>query len=126
MYVEDIELCWRLERGGWCNLLREDVTVVHHGNAAGMQRWGEGADLELKSLPNIYDWICSCRSPFQARATALVNVLGIGTKRCAFQAGAAIAGERRAQQWRARANELRHLSEYHSRILRTRARDKDA
>jgi GT2 family glycosyltransferase len=125
MYVEDIELCWRLERSGWCNLLREDVTIVHHGNAAGMQTWGEGADLELKSLPNIYDWLWSCRSPFQARATALVNVLGVGTKSCALQAGAAIAGGRRAQQWRERAKELGHLSVYHSRILRSRTRNGD-
>ncbi len=125
MYVEDIELCWRLERSGWSNLLREDVTVVHHGNAAGMQRWGEGADLELKSLANIYDWLFSYRSPFQARATALVNVLGVGAKRCAFQAGAAVAGKRRALQWRERATELGHLSEYHSRILRIRARNRD-
>ncbi len=120
MYVEDIELCWRLEKNGWRNLLREDVTVAHHGNAAGMQRWGEGADLELKSLSNIYDWLWSDRSPLQARATALVNVLGVAAKRCALQAGAAVTGGPRAEQWRRRAEKLGHLAAYHSRILRSR------
>jgi GT2 family glycosyltransferase len=121
MYVEDIELCWRLERSGWQNLLREDVSVVHHGNAAGIQRWGEGADLELQSLPNIYDWLWSDRSALQARATALINVLSVQTKARSLRARAAVTGGPRAERWRKRAKKLDDLAAYHSRILRHRS-----
>jgi len=122
MYVEDIELCWRLERNGWHNLLREDVQVVHHGNAAGIQRWGEGAALELRSLPNIYEWLSSFRSPFQARATALVNFVSVGTKRLALAAGAAAAKGPRVEQWGNRAHELGLLAQYHAQVLRAGVR----
>ena len=118
MYVEDIELCWRLEAAGWSNLICEDVTVLHHGNAAGSQRWGEGADLELLSLPNIYEWLWSDRSPHLGRATALINVLGVGTKRWILEL--ACAGQRGpiAEARRSRARELKRLAGYHARVLR--------
>jgi len=119
MYAEDIDLCWRLERNGWRNLLREDVTIVHHGNAAGIQRWGEGAALELKSLPNIYEWLWSSRSPFEARATALANFISVEIKRWAFMAGAAAEKDRRAEQLGKHADELATLARYHAQVLRT-------
>ena len=41
MYVEDLDLCWRLRRRGWSTVYEPAVTVVHAGNAAGgEQAWG--------------------------------------------------------------------------------------
>jgi len=119
MYAEDLELCWRLEKHGWHNLLREDVTVVHLGNASATQRWGEGAGLELKSLPNIYEWLWSDRSAFQARAAALFNFLGVGTKWCALEAAAAARRGASADRWRTRATELGQLADFHLKVLKS-------
>lgn len=119
MYVEDIELCWRLEKNGWENLLRLDVSVVHHGNAAGIQRWGEGASLELRSIPNIYEWLRSEHSLRQAHAAAAVNVAALATKRQILRLGALLAG-RRAEEFRRRAKELEELSVYHRSEMRAR------
>jgi len=118
MYVEDIELCWRLERAGWSSLLHQDAVVVHHGNAAGAQRWGEGAGLELRSLPNVYEWLWSERSPRQGRATALTNALGVGTKRRLLQLGAMVSRRPGSDRMRARADELLKLAKYHAGVAR--------
>jgi N-acetylglucosaminyl-diphospho-decaprenol L-rhamnosyltransferase len=117
MYVEDIELCWRLEKRGWRNLVRGDVVVLHHGNAAGAQRWGEGVPLELQSLPNIYEWLRTDRSPTQARATALANFVGIEMKRAILRTLGALRGEG-ASHLNERSQALRALAAYHGKLLR--------
>jgi N-acetylglucosaminyl-diphospho-decaprenol L-rhamnosyltransferase len=118
IYGEDIELCWRLRRAGWQVRELPAVTVVHHGNAAGRQRWGEGAELELRSLPNIYEWLWTERSAALGRATAAVNVGGLVAKglalRLASVVGSGGSGARRAQ----RAAELERLRRYHGGVLR--------
>ena len=118
MYVEDIELCWRLEHAGWSNLFCGDVSVVHHGNAAGVQRWGEGAGLELQALPNIYEWLWAARSARIGRATALSNALGVGTKRRILRLGAVMARGSRSERLGSRADELHRLARYHIDVLR--------
>ncbi len=112
MYVEDIELCWRLRTKGWDNLLRLDVSIVHHGNAAGVQRWGEGASLELRSIPNIYEWLRSERSPATVRATGLVNRAALATKRRILRIGSTYSS-RNAAAWKERATELEGISAHH-------------
>ena len=42
MYVEDLDLCWRLHRHGWQIRFDPTVDVPHVGNASGAQAWGEG------------------------------------------------------------------------------------
>lgn len=118
MYVEDIELCWRLEKAGWRVVMRDDVDIVHHGNASGVQRWGDGAALELRSLPNIYEWLWSERSPIQGRATALANMLGTEMKRAALGTMALTAKGPRAHSRKRRADELARLVAFHARVLR--------
>jgi N-acetylglucosaminyl-diphospho-decaprenol L-rhamnosyltransferase len=120
MYAEDIEICWRLEKAGWCNLLRQDVTVVHDAHSASKQRWGQGVGLELQTLDSIYGWIASDRSLLQARATAFVNRTSIMTKQSVLRAGAAVSPSHR-QQWRDKAGTLSALGEYHGRVLRGEA-----
>lgn len=127
MYAEDLELCWRLRRTGWGIVVRNDVTVVHHGSAAAGQRWGQGADLEMRSLPNIYDWLWTERSPRLGRATALVNAGGVLAKDAALRMGARLRPGSDGALRSARAEELGRLARYHGGVLRYgpayRARD---
>jgi N-acetylglucosaminyl-diphospho-decaprenol L-rhamnosyltransferase len=118
MYAEDIELCWRLRRTGWSLVSLRGVVVVHHGNVAGAQRWGEGAELELRSLPNIYDWVWTDRSPLQGRATAAVNACGVAAKGAALQLAAALRRGAMTSEWEHRAAELRTLRGYHGAVAR--------
>lgn len=75
MYVEDLELCWRLARSGWRRRLVAEVTVPHVGNAAGVQAWGN--DRTRRWLENTYDWYQRDRGSAAVRAWAVVNILGV-------------------------------------------------
>ena len=117
MYAEDIELCWRLHQTGWRLAVRSDVDVVHHGNAAGRQRWGDRATLELRSLPAIYDWIWTDRSPALGRATAATNLVGVAGKELALRLGGAAYRGPGSDRWHDRAAELATLRRYHAAVL---------
>ncbi|MGH2785976.1 MAG: glycosyltransferase family 2 protein [Actinomycetota bacterium] len=41
MYVEDLEWCWRARQRGWTIRFEPSAVVVHVGNAAGVQRYGD-------------------------------------------------------------------------------------
>jgi GT2 family glycosyltransferase len=75
MYVEDIELCWRVRQHGWRVRLEADVSVPHVGNAAGEQAWGTGR--ERRYWAASYDFQRLARGPVRARAWAVVNTLGV-------------------------------------------------
>ena len=120
MYAEDMDLCWRLEAAGWKNVVHQDAIVVHHGNAAARQRWGEGTGLELRSLPNIYEWMRDHRSPLDVRATALTNVISAQAKRWGLMAGATAVAGARAARWDRHAADLKMLARFHAVMLRTR------
>ncbi len=34
MYSEDVDLCWKVKRGGWEVMLARDATVIHHGGGS--------------------------------------------------------------------------------------------
>lgn len=74
MYAEDIELCWRLRQGGWRRRLEGDIAVIHVGNAAGAQRWGE--QRELVHLAAARDWLARDRGGAYARVWSLINAVG--------------------------------------------------
>lgn len=57
MYVEDVDLCWRLHRAGWRVRFEPAAVVVHVGNAAGAQAWGE--ERTARWMAATYDW---CRT----------------------------------------------------------------
>ena len=118
MYAEDIELCWRLHQTGWGLAVRHDVEVVHHGNAAGRQRWGDEEPLELRSLPAIYDWMWTDRSPALGRATAAVNLVGVAGKELALRLGGTVLRGPDSDRRHARAAELTTLRRYHTAVLR--------
>lgn len=75
MYVEDLELCWRLAAGGWRRRFLADVSVPHVGNAAGAQAWGDGRT--RRWLVATYDWYQRDVGRTAVRIWALVNTLGV-------------------------------------------------
>jgi GT2 family glycosyltransferase len=75
MYVEDLDLCWRLAQSGWRRRLEGDVAVSHVGNAAGVQKWGSGRT--ARWLEATYDWYRGARGRPAMEGWALVNVAGI-------------------------------------------------
>ncbi|MGH9137820.1 MAG: glycosyltransferase family 2 protein [Acidimicrobiales bacterium] len=80
MYVEDMELCWRLRSAGWKVRFEPDVEVRHVGNASGEQAWG--GERERRYWVATYDFVRASRGALRARALAAVNVLG-----CLVQGG---------------------------------------
>jgi GT2 family glycosyltransferase len=75
MYVEDVELCWWLAQRGWRRRLDVTSEVVHVGNAAGAQMWGDGR--VRRYMRATYEWCARDRGARQARAWAVVNILGM-------------------------------------------------
>jgi GT2 family glycosyltransferase len=75
MYVEDLDLCWRLARLGWRRSFAADISVVHVGNASGEQAWG---DRQVERwLDASYDWFRSERGAVRTIAWGAVNVAGV-------------------------------------------------
>jgi GT2 family glycosyltransferase len=74
MYVEDIELCWRLHQAGWTVRFESDVTVPHVGNAAGEQAWGrERANIYWRAT---YEFYRIARGRARARLLGMANTVG--------------------------------------------------
>ena len=79
MYVEDLDLCWRLRRDGWEVELAGDIAVPHIGNAAGSQHWGSGREDRVWAAT--YDWCARELGPITARAYAALNAFGAFARR---------------------------------------------
>lgn len=75
MYVEDVDLCWKLAQRGWRRRLEPDVEVVHVGNAAGEQAWG-GARTERWVIAT-YDWYARTFGRAAMRRWAAVHTLAV-------------------------------------------------
>jgi GT2 family glycosyltransferase len=75
MYVEDLELCWRLAAGGWRRRLHGDIAVTHVGNAAGAQQWG--ARRTSRWLEATYDWYRTAKGRAAMEAWGVLNVAGL-------------------------------------------------
>jgi N-acetylglucosaminyl-diphospho-decaprenol L-rhamnosyltransferase len=75
MYVEDVELCWWLAQNGWRRRLDVTAEVVHVGNAAGAQMWGDSR--VRRYMKATYEWYARDRGAGQARAWAAVNIVGM-------------------------------------------------
>ena len=75
MYVEDMDLCWRLAQKGWRRRLEPGAGVVHVGNAAGAQAWGEMRTARWWEAT--YDWYRFRRGEAAVRRYAVVNTLGV-------------------------------------------------
>ncbi|MGV3760562.1 MAG: glycosyltransferase, partial [Actinomycetota bacterium] len=72
MYVEDLDLCWRLRQGGWRIVLDGEVAVPHVGNAAGAVAWGAARSRRWQWAT--YDWVALRRGRGRQRVLAAVNL----------------------------------------------------
>jgi GT2 family glycosyltransferase len=110
MYVEDLDLCWRLGRRGWTTVYEPDVAVVHAGNVAGSKAWG--AERTRRWLDATYDWYQREQGPVRARSYAALNLTGSVVKGAAL-AAASLAGGPRAPERRQWARALAAAAPVH-------------
>jgi GT2 family glycosyltransferase len=75
MYVEDLDLCWNLAASGWRRRLEADIAVIHVGNAAGSQAWGDTRPARWQRAT--YDWYELRKGRTARRMYAVVNALGV-------------------------------------------------
>jgi GT2 family glycosyltransferase len=118
MYVEDLDLCWRLRRRGWRVRLDPSVDIPHVGNASGAQAWGTART--ARWLDATYDWYALEHGPLAARAWGLVNAGGIALNLVATRAALALRlpGSRERRWWR--YGELRTWLDLHVERIRRR------
>jgi N-acetylglucosaminyl-diphospho-decaprenol L-rhamnosyltransferase len=107
MYAEDLELCWRLAQRGWTTYLLADVEVLHVGNAAGEQAWGDQRSVRFWAAT--YDVVALRRSSAAARRLGLAATVAclVATARAGGRALVGSAPSRHA----ARAAGRRSLRE---------------
>jgi GT2 family glycosyltransferase len=108
MYVEDLDLCWRLAESGWRRRLEADITVPHVGNASGAQAWG-GQQMR-RWVPASYDWYAEAHGDWAMRRWAAVNTVGLAVH-VATSVAVGVVGRRTA---RARARRLARQLRLHA------------
>ncbi len=92
MYVEDLDLCWRLRRDGWVVGLVAEVSVPHVGNVAGAQRWGD--QREARYWAATYDWAADALGRGPTRVYAAFNAVGAAVKGATGVAASVLARDR--------------------------------
>jgi N-acetylglucosaminyl-diphospho-decaprenol L-rhamnosyltransferase len=114
MYVEDLDLCWRLARRGWRTWFAADVAITHVGNASGARAWGPSRT--ERWLAATYDWYRTERGVAAARAWAALNLTGCLAKAAGTRLAIAarLPGRPRRDWWYA---ELRRAIPVHARAL---------
>jgi GT2 family glycosyltransferase len=113
MYVEDLDLCWRLSRAGWRRRFEPDFEVVHVGNAAGAQAWGSMRT--ERWLTASHDWYAEARGEPAMRAWAAIN--GAGVAWMAIRHGVpGLIAPRRSPQSRTLARQFGRLARLHARV----------
>lgn len=118
MYVEDLDLCWRLARQGWRRRLEADVEVVHVGNAAGSKAWGDGRERLWWSAS--YDWYAQVHGRPAARRWAAANSAGALLHEVATSIGGLSPGPAGARR-RAAARGLVRVLPVHLQAMVNRA-----
>jgi N-acetylglucosaminyl-diphospho-decaprenol L-rhamnosyltransferase len=98
MYVEDVDLCWRLAHQGWRRRLEPDVQVVHVGNASGAQAWGDGRT--ERWMTATYDWYQGTFGSAATRRWAAVNTTAVSLQLLGSLPGAAFGSEWRRRRVR--------------------------
>jgi N-acetylglucosaminyl-diphospho-decaprenol L-rhamnosyltransferase len=116
MYVEDLDLCWRLSESGWRRRLEADVSVPHVGGASAVQAWG--TERALRWMPPSYDWYAETHGVRSMRAWAAVNTTGVAIHTLAY----AIAGALGRRPARERARQTARLLPIHARAVVRRPR----
>lgn len=119
MYVEDLDLCWRLAQRGWGRRLEADVEVTHVGNAAGAKAWGDG-DRRARWWRASYDWYGLAHGRPAARRWAAVNLVGTVLHAAGGAVGGLAPGPDGARR-RATAASLGRVVPVHLRAAQGRA-----
>jgi GT2 family glycosyltransferase len=100
MYVEDVDLCWRLAGRGWRRRLEPDVQIMHVGNASGSKAWG--AARTDRWMAATYEWYGRRFGRPALRKWAAVNATAVGVHLAGALPGALLGSNTR----RVRAREL--------------------
>ena len=74
LYVEDLDLCWRMRRHGWRTWFAGDVEVHHVGDVSGRVAHDGGS--RLRWLAESHAWIAEVRGGAVARLYALALLVG--------------------------------------------------
>jgi GT2 family glycosyltransferase len=114
MYVEDLDLCWRLHAEGWQVWFEPAVSVSHVGNASGAQAWG--GERTARWLHPTYQWYASTHGRVQARLWAALNTAVVAVKYVFARAGIVLRLPGRTRRW-VWAVELREWLRLHARKL---------
>lgn len=113
VYAEDLDLCWRLRRGGWDIRYEPGARVRHVSGAATGMAFGEAKAAHF--MRATYRTLLRRRGPARARCTALINLAGSGV-RVAWMSPLAMVSRR----WRAPLDENRRWFAAHLEGLRPR------
>ncbi len=113
MYVEDLDLCWRLARSGWRRRLEADISVPHVGGASAAQAWAGPPRSRWTALS--YDWYAESHGTAAMRRWAAVNTAGTAVRSAALAAVGLARPGRKAEA----AALARHLPT-HARAVRRR------
>lgn len=73
MYAEDLDLGWRLRRGGWATLYAPEAEILHRGGAATEQAFD---DRTARWLASTYAWMARRRGAPITSVVATLNALG--------------------------------------------------
>lgn len=111
MYVEDLDLCWRLAEVGWRRRLEPDVEIMHVSGASAVQAYG--SDRAQIWMPPSYDWYAETHGTARMRAWATVNTMGVAAH-ALFQTAAGMLGRRESA---ARARAAARLLPIHARAM---------
>ena len=76
LYAEDLDVCWRLARAGWCTRY-EPAAVVHHAVSAATSGAAWGADREVRAQAQAYAWMRRAFGAPRALLVAAINVAGV-------------------------------------------------
>jgi GT2 family glycosyltransferase len=119
MYVEDMDLCWRLHQTGWRVRLEPTAEVAHVGNASGAQAWGDTRTARWWAAT--YDWVRVRRGVPYARRFAGINSLGVGMLLYRSRLAAQVMRRRSSGARAARVAELAGILPSHVAMYRAPA-----
>lgn len=114
LFVEDIDLCWRLAGAGW-RVRYEPAVVVRHAGAAATSQ--ASFDRPAREVEALYGWMARRRGWAVTRAFAVLNLAAIGVRLPIFAALALLRGA----AWRDRLAAARRQLCHHRAGLRRRA-----
>ena len=115
MYVEDLDLGWRLRRDGWA-IRYEPAARIHHAESASTAAaWGD--ERYARWHASTYAWLLRRRGSAITRLVAGLNVVGFFV-RAVVHAAAAVGGSKRSSQARRAALDTARA---HSVGLRSRS-----